>query len=274
MSMLHNRFKQDLLEGKPQIGLWMGLANAYCAEMCAGAGFDWLVIDGEHSPNTLTTVLSQLQALAAYPDVEPVVRVAWNDSVMLKQVLDVGARTVLVPMVQSADEARAAVAAVRYPPNGIRGVGSALARASRWHRVPDYLTSADAQMCVLVQIETPAGVAALDDILAVEGVDGVFIGPADLSASMGYLNQPGHPVVQATIDETIKRIRAAGKAPGILYADKARADHYLSLGALFVAVGADTSVFVSALDNLAASYRPSASSDASAAAAAKDRGPY
>jgi 4-hydroxy-2-oxoheptanedioate aldolase len=273
MTPLHNRFKQALLDGKPQIGLWMGLGNAYCAEICAGAGFDWLVIDGEHSPNTLTTVLAQLQAVAAYPAVEPVVRVAWNDSVMLKQVLDVGAKTVLVPMVQSAEEARAAVAAVRYPPHGIRGVGSALARASRWHRIPNYLTEADAQMCLLVQIETPAGVAALDEILAVEGVDGVFIGPADLSASMGYLDQPGHPDVQATIDDAIRRIRAAGKAPGILYADKARADHYLSIGALFVAVGADTSLFVNALDTLATSYREAAGPEA-LGAAKRERGPY
>ncbi|QEI06000.1 4-hydroxy-2-oxoheptanedioate aldolase [Pigmentiphaga aceris] len=271
MSTLHNRFKQDLLDGKPQIGLWMGLGNAYCAEICAGAGFNWLVIDGEHSPNTLTTVLSQLQAVAAYPDVEPVVRVAWNDSVLLKQVLDVGAKTVLVPMVQSAEEARAAVAAVRYPPNGVRGVGSALARASRWNRIPDYLTRADAQMCLLVQIETPAGLAALDEILAVEGVDGVFIGPADLSASMGYLDQPGHPVVQAAIEDAIKRIRAAGKAPGILYSDKTRAQHYLSLGALFVAVGVDTSVFVAGLDALASSFRPDAQGGATIQ---KERGPY
>jgi 4-hydroxy-2-oxoheptanedioate aldolase len=273
MTPLHNRFKHALLDGRPQIGLWMGLGNAYCAEICAGSGFDWLVIDGEHSPNTLTTVLAQLQAVAAYPAVEPVVRVAWNDSVMLKQVLDVGAKTVLVPMVQSADEARAAVAAVRYPPHGIRGVGSALARASRWHRIPNYLTEADAQMCLLVQIETPAGVAALDEILAVEGVDGVFIGPADLSASMGYLDQPGHPEVQATIDDAIRRIRAAGKAPGILYADKARADHYLSIGALFVAVGADTSLFVNALDTLATSYRAPAGTDA-LEVAKRQRGPY
>lgn len=172
--------------------------------MVAGAGFDWLLIDGEHAPNDVRSVLGQLQAIAPYPS-HPVVRPPWNDAVVIKQLLDTGAQTLLVPMVQNADDARSAVKACRYPPHGIRGVGSALARASRWNRIPDYLQQADAQMCVLVQIETRQGVENLDAILAVEGVDGVFIGPADLSADMGFMGNPAHPEVQATIDSCIEK---------------------------------------------------------------------
>lgn len=160
--------------------------------MLADAGFDWLLIDGEHAPNTVPSILAQLQALAAYP-VRPVVRASWNDTVQIKQLLDLGVQTLLVPMVQDATEAAAAVAATRYPPQGVRGVGSAMARASRWNRVGGYLAQANGEMCVLVQVETRAGLAHLDAIAATEGVDGVFIGPADLAADMGHLGNPGHP---------------------------------------------------------------------------------
>ena len=234
--MLTNHFKRALQEKRPQIGLWLGLCSSYSAELLAGAGFDWLLIDGEHAPNNVQTVLGQLQAVAPYPS-QPVVRPPWNDAVIIKQLLDVGAQTLLIPMIQNAEQARDAVRATRYPPHGVRGVGSALARASRWNRVPDYLQQADEQMCVLVQIETREAVKNLDAILQVEGVDGVFIGPADLSADMGFAGNPQHPEVQHTIDDAIARIRAAGKAPGILMANKALAQRYLEAGALFVAVG-------------------------------------
>ncbi len=180
---MENSFKAALKAGRPQIGLWLGLSSSYSAELLAGAGFDWLLIDGEHAPNNVQTVLTQLQAIAPYPS-QPVVRPSWNDPVQIKQLLDVGTQTLLVPMVQNADEAREAVRATRYPPAGIRGVGSALARASRWNRIPDYLQKANDQMCVLVQIETREAMKNLPQILDVEGVDGVFIGPADLSATM------------------------------------------------------------------------------------------
>jgi len=267
MDILHNPFKQALREQRPQIGLWLGLAHPYAAEICAGAGFDWLVLDGEHSPNTLESTLSQLQALAPYP-VAPVVRTAWNDPVMLKRVLDIGAQTVLVPMVQSAQEAEAAVAAVRYPPAGIRGVASALARAARWNRVPDYLARANDQMCVLVQIETPAGLEALEAIAAVDGVDGLFIGPADLAASMGRLSEPDHPEMLAVLDETIGRIVRTGKAAGIIHGNRALARRFLQAGATFVAVGADASLLAHATEDLVRDFKNGAG------AAATRSGPY
>lgn len=252
--MLTNHFKRALQEKRPQIGLWLGLCSSYSAELLAGAGFDWLLIDGEHAPNNVQTVLGQLQAVAPYPS-QPVVRPPWNDAVIIKQLLDVGAQTLLIPMIQNAEQARDAVRATRYPPHGVRGVGSALARASRWNRVPDYLQQADEQMCVLVQIETREAVKNLGAILQVEGVDGVFIGPADLSADMGFAGNPQHPEVQRTIDDAIARIRAAGKAPGILMANKALAQRYLEAGALFVAVGVDTTLLARAAEALADEFK-------------------
>lgn len=252
--MLTNHFKRALQEKRPQIGLWLGLCSSYSAELLAGAGFDWLLIDGEHAPNNVQTVLGQLQAVAPYPS-QPVVRPPWNDAVIIKQLLDVGAQTLLIPMIQNAEQARDAVRATRYPPHGVRGVGSALARASRWNRVPDYLQQADEQMCVLVQIETREAVKNLEAILQVEGVDGVFIGPADLSADMGFTGNPQHPEVQRTIDDAIARIRAAGKAPGILMANKALAQRYLEAGALFVAVGVDTTLLARAAEALANEFK-------------------
>ena len=263
---MNNAFKEALKAGRPQIGLWLGLTSSYSAELLAGAGFDWLLIDGEHAPNTLQTTLQQLQSMAAYP-VAPVVRPAWNDAVQIKQILDTGAQTLLVPMVQSAEEAAAAVAAVRYPPQGVRGVGSALARSSRWNRIPDYLRRANDEMCVLVQIETPRGVDALEEILTVDGVDGAFIGPADLSASMGYLGQPEHPEVVKAIDDAILRIVRSGKAAGILHSGVDRAKHYLSLGATFVAVGVDATLLARAAEQLAGQFK-------NAAAPVAAKGPY
>ncbi len=250
---MNNAFKEALKAGRPQIGLWLGLCSSYSAELLAGAGFDWLLIDGEHAPNNVQTVLTQLQAIAPYPS-QPVVRPSWNDPVQIKQLLDVGAQTLLVPMVQNAEEARLAVSATRYPPAGIRGVGSALARASRWNRVPDYIHQANDAMCVLVQIETREALKNLPQILNVDGVDGVFIGPADLSADMGHGGNPQHPEVQAAIEDAIQQIRQAGKAPGILMANEQLAKRYLELGALFVAVGVDTTLLARGAEALAARF--------------------
>ncbi len=252
-SNMNNAFKEALKAGRPQIGLWLGLTSSYSAELLAGAGFDWLLIDGEHAPNNVPTVLTQLQAIAPYPS-QPVVRPSWNDPVQIKQLLDVGAQTLLVPMVQNAEEARLAVRATRYPPAGIRGVGSALARASRWNRVPDYIHRANDAMCVLVQIETREALKNLPQILDVDGVDGVFIGPADLSADMGHGGNPQHPEVQAAIEDAIQQIRQAGKAPGILMANEQLAKRYLELGALFVAVGVDTTLLARGAEALAARF--------------------
>lgn len=254
MDMPINTFKQRLRSGEAQIGLWLGLADAYCAELAASAGFDWLLIDGEHAPNDLRTLLGQLQAVAPYAS-QPVIRPVIGDTALIKQVLDIGVQTLLVPMVESADQARELVRAIHYPPHGVRGVGSALARASRWNSIPGYLDKADEQMCLLVQIESREGLANLDAIAAVDGVDGVFVGPADLSASMGFRGNPGHPDVQAAIEDAIARIRQAGKAAGILSADEKLARRYLELGAAFVAVGVDTTVLMRGLQTLAATFK-------------------
>lgn len=253
MDILENKFKKALKNGQHQIGLWLGLCSPYSAELLAGAGFDWLLIDGEHAPNNVQTTLSQLQAIAPYPS-QPVVRPPWNDPVIIKQLLDIGAQTLLLPMVQNAEQAKQAVRATRYPPAGIRGVGSALARASRWNRVPDYLTRANNEMCVIVQVETREAMNNLPEILKVEGVDGVFIGPADLSADMGFSGNPNHPEVKAAIEKAIVQIRAAGLAPGILMAAPEVAEHYLKLGALFVAVGVDTTLLARTAEALAAKF--------------------
>jgi 4-hydroxy-2-oxoheptanedioate aldolase len=254
MDMPINTFKLRLQSGEAQIGLWLGLADAYCAELAANAGFDWLLIDGEHAPNDLRGMLGQLQAVAPYPS-HPVIRPVIGDTALIKQVLDIGVQTLLVPMVESAEQAKELVKAIHYPPNGVRGVGSALARASRWNSIPGYLDKADEQMCLLMQIENREGLSNLDAIAAVEGVDGVFIGPADLSASMGYRGNPGHPEVQAAIEDAILRIQKAGKAAGILSADQKLAKRYIELGAAFVAVGVDTTVLMRGLQTLAATFK-------------------
>lgn len=250
-----NPFKAALRDGTAQIGLWLGLAQSYTAELAATAGFDWLLIDGEHAPNDIRSIVDQLQAVAAHPG-HPVVRVPIGEAWILKQVLDVGAQSILVPMVESAEQAQALVRAVRYPPHGVRGVGAALARASRFNAIPDYLQTADAEICLLVQVESRRGLEALDGILSVDGVDGVFIGPADLAADLGYLGKPGAPEVQAAVEDALRRIVASGKAAGILTADAALARRYLDLGATFVAVGTDVTVLQKALAALAASFKP------------------
>ncbi|MFL9943770.1 4-hydroxy-2-oxoheptanedioate aldolase [Paraburkholderia graminis] len=245
-----NPFKAALAAKRKQVGFWLSMADPYLAEVSATAGFDWLLIDSEHAPNDVRTILSQLQAVAPYPG-EPVVRPASGDPVLLKRLLDIGARNLLVPMVDTADEARALVCAVRYPPHGIRGVGSAVGRASRWSLLTDYLDISDDEVCLLVQAETTTALGNLEAICAVDGVDGVFIGPADLAASMGYRGKATHPEVQQAIDNAIRTIVASGKAAGTLTSDPALAHHYLKLGCTFVATGVDILMFANAARKLA-----------------------
>lgn len=252
-----NPFKAALRERQAQIGLWLGLAHAVSAEICATAGFDWLLIDGEHAPNGLTDVLAQLQAIAAYPDSHAIVRVPVLDVALLKQTLDLGAQTVLIPMVDTPEQAALAVRACRYPQDdgqgGIRGMAGA--RGSRWGLYPHYAQEANEQVCVLVQAETRTAMANLDAIAATPGVDGVFIGPADLSASLGHVGNPHHPEVQAAIADGVSRILAAGKAPGILTSDTAQAQQYLTMGVAFVAVGLDTSILARHTRDLMRQFR-------------------
>ncbi|WP_272976833.1 MULTISPECIES: 4-hydroxy-2-oxoheptanedioate aldolase [Deinococcus] len=243
-----------LSRGDTLYGFWLALADAYSSEVCAGAGFDWLVIDGEHAPNDLRSILRQLQAIAPYPSA-PVVRPPVGDPVLIKQLLDIGARNLLIPMVETATQARELVAATRYPPRGIRGVGSALARASAFSRDTEYLKHADEGVCLLLQVESVTALEVLDEIAAVEGVDGVFVGPADLAASFGHLGNPGHPEVQAAIRVAAGRIRAAGKAAGILATDEGAARRYLEWGYSFVAVGVDVTLLARASTELLARFR-------------------
>jgi 4-hydroxy-2-oxoheptanedioate aldolase len=254
VEMPHNLFKRALREGKPQIGLWVGMVDPSVAELLAGVGFDWLCLDAEHSPNDVRTVLAQLQAIAPYP-VQAVVRPVHGASEILKQYLDIGVQTILVPMIETPEQAARVVAATRYPTRGHRGVASATTRASRWGRIERYFQRADEEVCVVVQVESVKGLTNLAEIAAVEGVDGVFFGPADLAASMGYLGNPMEPQVQRSILEGIATVRQAGKAAGSLTADRRLARQYLSLGASFVAVGIDMMVLSQAAAELAAEFK-------------------
>lgn len=236
-------------------GMWVCSGSPLIAEVTAGSGVDWLLIDMEHSANSLESVLHQLQAVAAYP-VSPLVRVPWNDAVIIKQVLDLGAQDIIVPMVSSAAEAEAAVAATRYPPEGIRGVGSALSRSARWNRVDDYLSDGATHVSLTVQIETSSGVDSAAEIAAVDGVDAVFVGPSDLAASLGRLGEQGHPEVMDAVHRTFSAVKAAGKAVGVNAFDPAAADVYISAGADFVAVGADVAMLARASEALAARFIP------------------
>lgn len=239
--------------GRALAGIWVCSGSPLVAEICAGAGLDWLLVDMEHSPNGLESVLAQLQAVAAYPTT-PVVRVPTGDVVTIKQVLDLGAQNLLVPMVSSAAEARAVVEAVRYPPHGRRGVGSALARSARWNRVEGYLTDADAHVSLFVQIETAQGVDAAAEIAAVDGVDGVFVGPSDLAASMGLIGRQSHPEVVAAVHRAFGAVRAAGKPVGVNAFDHAVARSYIDAGASFVLVGADVALLARGSEALATTF--------------------
>jgi 4-hydroxy-2-oxoheptanedioate aldolase len=255
MNLPQNSFKRALRAGKPQIGLWSSLSSNYTVEVIAGAGFDWILLDSEHSPADIENLLTQLQAAAPYPT-HPVVRIPWNDMVTIKRVLDIGAQSLLVPYVSSADEARAAVSYTRYPPAGMRGVAGTT-RATRFGRIPDYARRAHEEICLLVQVETQGALESIEAICGIEGVDGVFIGPADLHASLGHPGEIANPKVKPMIDDAIRRIRNTGKAPGILTPNEADARHWLECGALFVAVGADVGILARGAEALAAKFKKS-----------------
>jgi 4-hydroxy-2-oxoheptanedioate aldolase len=250
-----NHFKRALSEGKVLYGLWNTLSGSYAVEAVAGAGFDWLMIDTEHSPNDLETVLTHLQILAAYPT-EPVVRVPWNDMVTIKRYLDIGAQTLLIPQVNTPEEAKAAVSYTRYPPTGLRGVGGTT-RATRFGRVKNYAQHAHEEICVLVQVESQRALDNIEAIAAVDGVDGVFVGPADLHASLGYAGETRNAAVTPSINDAFARIRKAGRAAGtILTGDAQDVQGWIERGVQFVAVGSDLGLLARGADALCAKFKP------------------
>lgn len=242
---------------RPLAGMWVCSGSPLVAEICAGAGLDWLLIDAEHGPNGLESILAQLQAVRGYR-VTPVVRPPVNDTVVLKQYLDLGVQTLLIPMVNTAQDAAAAVAATRYPPLGVRGVGSALARSARWNRIPNYLEQAAETLTVIVQIETAQAIANAAEIFATDGIDGVFIGPSDLAASMGLIGQQDHPDVVAAVEACIAAARAASMPVGVNAFAPATAQRYLDAGVDFLLVGADVALLARGSEALAATYVPAA----------------
>jgi 4-hydroxy-2-oxoheptanedioate aldolase len=248
-----NRLKRALRDGHAQIGLWSTLTSPVATEVVAGSGFDWVLLDTEHAPNDVTSVHRQLQAMQGSA-ASAVVRPYWNDAVLFKRLLDIGVQSLLVPFVQNADEARLAVAATRYPPEGFRGVATTI-RANQYGRAKDYLRRAHDEICVIVQVETPQAIANVEAIAAVDGVDGLFIGPSDLAASMGHLGNNGHPDVRGEIERAIRRIHATGKCAGILAPVEADARHWLELGCLFVGVGNDTGILARQTEALAAKFK-------------------
>lgn len=256
-----NPFKQALAEGRLQLGLWQALASPLTVELCAGAGFDWMLLDGEHGPNDPPSLLAQLQAIGG-SRTQAVGRPPIGETWVIKQYLDIGFTTLLIPMVDTPEQAARIVAACRYPPDGTRGVGSGIVRASGFSRRSDYLQVANDEICVLVQIETREGLSNLEAIVNTDGVDGVFIGPADLSAALGHRGKPSHPEVQAEIERAFRVIDAAGKPAGILMADETLARRHIEQGFRFVAVGSDVGLMVKATDGLLERYRPSGASAA------------
>lgn len=253
MDVIRNEFKRALARRDLQIGLWSTLCSNIGAEILAHAGFDWVLLDTEHSPNELPGLVSQLQAMGR-GTASAVVRAAWNDTVLIKRILDIGAQSILLPYVQTEQEARRAVQAVRYPPRGVRGV-SGSSRASQYGRIKDYLKRADEEVCLLVQIETRSALDQLEAIAGVEGIDGVFIGPADLSASMGHLGQIQHPETQAALQDAARRLAGIGKSAGILTTVESDARRYMEWGYNFVAVGIDTGLLAGGADALAKAFR-------------------
>ncbi len=249
-----NRFKDRLKTGEPLYGIFLGLADAMTSEVSAAAGFDWLLIDGEHAANDLASTIAQTNALSRH-DVDVFVRLRDRDPAHLKQLLDFGIRNYLVPVVDTAEQAEALARATRYPPEGNRGVGMLGARATNFGRNPGYLAEANKDICLLVQIETRVGLANMDAIMAVEGVDGVFFGPADLSADFGHIGQPGHPEVEAAILAGIRRARAAGKAAGVMTLDDRLIATYRDAGANFLSIGLDTNLLAKAVDALAKKWK-------------------
>jgi 4-hydroxy-2-oxoheptanedioate aldolase len=253
MKLPQNKFKKTLSSNKTQFGLWMGLPDSICAEIGAGAGFDWLLIDAEHAPYDLRSIQNHLQAIAPY-DVPAIVRPPEGTTAIIKQLLDIGAQTLLIPMVNTAEQARQLVQDSLYPPKGIRGLGTSRARAAHWNGVEGYLQKANDEICLIVQAETKQAIDNLDEIAKIDGVHGVFIGPSDLSASMGYVGNPGHPEVVAAVEKGIETIIKAGKAAGVLAVDKKLAEGYAAKGASFVGVGVDASLLATSVRNLAAQF--------------------
>lgn len=245
---------------RPQIGMWVCSGSPLVAEICAGSGLDWLLIDTEHSPNGLESTLGQLQAIYGYP-ITPLVRAPVGDRVIVKQLLDLGVQNLLIPMIDTAEQAREMAAAVRYPPLGVRGVGSALARASRWNRTENYLAVADATISLFVQIESTTAVANIAEIAAVDGIDGLFIGPSDLAASMGLLGEQEHAEVVAVVEQSIRLVRKLGKPVGVNAFSESTARRYLDAGANFALVGADVAILARASERLATTYIPSGASE-------------
>ena len=254
MKIRQNTFKSNLLKGKKQYGIWNGIPDSYVAEMCAGAGFDWVCIDGEHAPFDLRTMLHNMQAIQSY-NVPAIIRIPAVDPVVIKQLMDAGAQNILIPMIETADQAALVAKAMVYPPAGIRGVGTALARAAQWNRVHDYFKLANDQMCCIGQIESIKAVENLDEILQVKGLDVCFIGPADLGATMGYLGQPSHPEVVKLVKECIRKIVKAGKFAGFLTGSKELIQAYSDAGASMCGVGLDSLILAKGTQSLAASYK-------------------
>jgi 4-hydroxy-2-oxoheptanedioate aldolase len=256
MDMPRNAFKHAIAKGELQIGLWCSLGNPIAAEIVSHSGFDWLLLDTEHSPNDLQEIFAQLQAAQAGGS-SLLVRPAWNDMVLIKRYLDIGAQTLLLPFVQNAAEANRAVEFTRYPPKGVRGITGS-GRASRYGRVKDYLKNASSEICVLVQVETREAMAQLEAIASVDGIDGVFIGPNDLAASYGHIGNWGHPEVQAALEDAVKRLKKVGKPAGILTPNEEEAKRFIDWGYTFVAVGADVGLLARHADALAKRFKPGA----------------
>lgn len=251
---IENLFKKNISSGKKQYGIWNGIPHSYAAEICAGAGFDFVVIDAEHAPYDMGQVVIQLQAISRYPECSPVVRIPNDNAVLMKTLMDAGVQNFIVPMIESAEQASNMVKAIHYPPKGIRGVGTALSRAAQWNRVNDYFKLADEQMCLICQVESVKGVEALDAILEVDGVDIVFLGPADLAGSMGYLGQPGHPEVVDAVNKCLKKIQQSSKTGGILSSNKGLIEKYETLGVQMIGVGLDTILLEKATTALAKDF--------------------
>lgn len=253
MSAPENRLKQRLAAGDKTTGIWLALANSYTSELAGTIGFDWVLIDGEHAPNDLRSIMMQLQALKGSAS-SVVARPPSADVHLIKQYLDIGVQSLLLPMIESGAQAELMVKAVRYAPEGIRGVGASIARASMFNSIPNYMSTAADQICLMLQVESRAGLAALDDIAATDGVDSVFIGPSDLAADMGHPGNYHAPEVEAAIEDAIRRIQSHGKATGIYMPDPVHAKRYRDMGVNFIAVGADAAVLIKALRDLKALY--------------------
>lgn len=253
MTLAKNKFKATLQSGELQIGLWSSSGSNIVAEVLAHSQFDWITLDTEHTHNETPALISQMQAMKG-GNASVLVRPAWNDAVLIKRILDIGAQSLVIPFVQNADEARAAVAATRYPPEGIRGAAGG-SRAASYGRNKTYLHEASREIAVIVQIETGEAVQEIEAIASVPGVDGVFVGPLDLSASLGHLNNPNHEDVQAVIKEAIEKLKAVGKPGGILAFNPVVAKRYIDWGFQFVAVGSDISLLVKGSDALAEQFK-------------------